>query len=80
MIYTYITTLLRILIHTQILITATKLHLVSATQAPSWQEPTNFNHQKLKFSILSNSRTHLNKLYIRALMQRNFAQFFMIAL
>jgi hypothetical protein len=53
---------------------------VSATQAPSWQEPTNFNHQKLKFSILSNSRTHLNKLYIRALMQRNFAQFFMIAL
>ena len=76
MIYTYITTLLRIPIHTQILITATKLHLVSAPQAA----PTNFNHQKLKFSILSNSRTHLNKLYIRALMQRNFAQFFMIAL
>jgi hypothetical protein len=41
--------------YTQILITTTKLHLVSATQAPSWQEPTTFNHQKLKFCILFRS-------------------------
>jgi hypothetical protein len=58
MIYSYITMRLRIPVHTQILITATKLHLVSATHAPSWQELNTFNHQKLKFSILC--RTYRN--------------------
>ena len=35
MIYAYGTMLFQIRVHTQILITATKLHLVSATREPS---------------------------------------------
>ena len=43
MIYIYIVMRVRIPTHTQLLIKTTKLHLVSATHAPSWQELTNFS-------------------------------------
>jgi hypothetical protein len=57
MAYTYLMMRVRIPVHTHIFI-PTKLHLVWATQTPSWQEHGTFNRQKLKFSILS--RTYLN--------------------
>jgi hypothetical protein len=57
MLYTYITMLLRIPTHSHVFL-PTKLHLVSAAQAPSWQVHTIFDHQKLKCSILC--RTNLN--------------------
>jgi hypothetical protein len=60
MICSYLMMLLRITIHTQILIVTTKLHLVSATHSPSWQEHITFNRQKLKFSTLSRIYIYLN--------------------
>jgi hypothetical protein len=57
MLYTYITMLLRIPTHGHVFL-PTKLHLVSAAQAPSWQVHSIFDHQKLKCSILC--RTNLN--------------------
>jgi hypothetical protein len=57
MIYTYRTMLLRIPTHGHVFL-PTKLHLVSAAQAPSWQVQSFFDHQKLKCSILC--RTNLN--------------------
>jgi hypothetical protein len=87
MIYSYLIMRLQIPVHTQILIPTTKLHLVSMTQTPSWQEPTNFNHQKSKFpyclELISIYICALNILIsqtkFKVLMHRNMTPLFMIA-